>query len=241
MLLALAGCAPWIPAQAALPATATATTTATATATALPTATATPPPPGVYPRLLMIGDSITAGTGAGNVHRAWPETLAHLLRARNPGSGAAWLAIGLAGDSTSQMLATLSALRLSAQADLVVVELGTNDWGQARPLTTFRADYAALLALVLAGNPTARLVCLTGWPHGVGGATARNALGLTMAAYDSVIRQVCAEVQPGSVTVDLTPVYAPWADHDSFDSYHPTDAGHAAIARAIAAALSGSS
>lgn len=182
------------------------------------------------PALLVIGDSLTAGLGASQPQATYPSDLARLL------ATGAWVALGQSGYTTNQMLAALRGVPLPRHLSVAVVELGTNDWAQGRPLAAFAQDYAAMLALVMAPAPQ-QLVCLSGWPHGEALA-ARNALNLPMSAYNAVIRRVCQEASSRARFVDLTPIAAIAANHAGGDGYHPNDQGYAAMAQSIAAAVS---
>lgn len=132
--------------------------------------------------------------------------------------------------------ATLAEVSESAappeSADLVIIELGTNDVAARTPLDDFRAGYRDLIARTAAGRQ--HLVCVGVWQTG------------TTAGFDDAIRQLCDEaggrfVQIGDLREDArmvaakgTPAYPGTAD-----GAHPNDSGHAEIAKRILAAVTG--
>jgi acyl-CoA thioesterase I len=79
-----------------------------------------------YPRILALGDSLTAGYGLRAEH-AFPAQLQSLLRARHP--QAEVQNAGVSGDTSASGLARLPRVlgRLTTRPDLAIVELGAND------------------------------------------------------------------------------------------------------------------
>jgi len=200
-----------------------------------------PIPPTTSPTLsnvLFFGDSITQGqhTDDFGFDFTWQVILG--LRAKSPTNAQQYLMDGVGGVTTGDFLAHLQALKLHpSQAQLIVLELGTNDYLQAVPLATMQQDLAALLAYLVADNPQARLVALNVWSN----PATPNSAGIPVSQYDSVISQVAAtwSGSRGSAMVDISTMFLTPDYHwppGSPDTFHPNDAGHVAIAQAVVAA-----
>lgn len=118
-------------------------------------------------------------------------------------------------------------------AQLFVIELGTDD---TEDVATFAQAYQGALTILRQVNPQARVLCLGPW---------QPTFPLYV-AEDAVIQSDCAA--DGGTFVDLMPLFAVGPYHGPVDRttyhgpgdyFHPNDAGHAAIARALLLALRG--
>lgn len=214
--------------------------TATTAPTVTPTVTPTPLPVVARPafqRVLLVGDSLTFGEGASRPNVGYAFSTVMALRARGKGAGAYYLLHGISGITTSGMLSFMDALDSGETADLVILELGTNDIVGSTPLSDFRAQYARLLARLRANSPTALIVGLTCWhdPQHV------TRSGSRVGEYNAIIANTLAQSNDSSAPsrcVNLAPLYrTPWYHHDGGDTFHPNDDGHAAIAQAILAVV----
>ena len=78
-------------------------------------------------KILTIGSSSTAGTGATSAAAAYPARLAEEIRQRLPSADVMVIASGIAGETGSQTLARLSVEVESQKPDLVIWQVGTND------------------------------------------------------------------------------------------------------------------
>ncbi|MFI5017874.1 MAG: SGNH/GDSL hydrolase family protein, partial [Dongiales bacterium] len=116
--------------------------------------------------------------------------------------------------------------------DIFVIEWGTND---VQPPDVYQANYRFIVQTLRAANPSARIVCLRPWQDPNNG---------YQPAYWHAIQAECG-ASP-AVAVDLAPLYLDMSLHgpggsDTYrgprDWFHPNDAGHAAVAQAILAAL----
>ncbi len=113
-----------------------------------------------------------------------------------------------------------------------MIELGTND---TEPPDGFQTAYQQIVQTLHRANPTARIVCLRPWQDPTNG---------YQPAYWQTIQAACRDWP--MVVVDLAAPYLDASPHGPGggatyrgprDWFHPNDAGHAAIARALLAAL----
>lgn len=102
-----------------------------------------PPPRAGVPRVLVLGDSVAAGFGLQPGEEPFPTLLARRL-AREDGLAVEMLNGGVFGFSTAGglVLADLGSLR----PDVVVIELGGNDWLIGMPVERTRENLRAMVA-----------------------------------------------------------------------------------------------
>ena len=228
---------------------------ASASASPRPTATPSmgvpgidvPPTPSVPFRMLFVGASITAGSGASTPMLAYPQMLAAQV-AREVGRVDP-VVVGHGGAVAAQA----SRWPLPEGEDLIMVHLATNDFEHANPIPSYGAEYRALLARLRATSPIASIICLGVWAA----STDVNRLGLRPAAYDAEVRSACQSM--GGSFVPLMGIYAEpdlhapparWrvmggraglAGPDVMEGreigFHPNDAGHERIAGAVFTAV----
>lgn len=189
-------------------------------ATVAPSATATPVG---APRIVFIGDSLTEGAFATRQDADYVVRVTYALHATQEDTQ------GHYGWTVANTITSLIA-HPAPSADIVVVELGTNDVGST-PVDLFSRQYAQLLSLIRETQPAnARWACLSTWrdPSSSG-------------AYDSVIQSEC----PGTY-VPIGQFYMNGTMHGPTgrvtwlgmgDWFHPNDKGHQAIAQAVETAL----
>lgn len=182
-------------------------------------------------RLLVVGDSTAAGTGAATQDEALPGSLARELHART-GRGVIWRAVGENGADTGQFLENHLTDALARPADLVFVSLGANDALHARSAGAFARDLRTLLttlsdrmpdALVLMANLPifARFELL---PEPLRATLYRHSRNLERAA-----RAVVARDPRWMITEVVPPPYGP--DFFASDRFHPSASGYADWAR----------
>lgn len=185
-------------------------------------------PAGEPLRVLFAGDSITDGAFALDPGRdAFPALVEQRL---SQDIAVSSKKIGYIGYTTAMVLPAVAG---AGPADLIVVELGTNDANHIS-LDTFRSDYPAMMAALRATSPDAAMVCTGTWHQG---ALAR--------AMDQVIEAECTAHAGRYVDLDALfddpanhgPAGAPRLDGTPIDWFHPNDAGHAGIAAAVLGAL----
>jgi acyl-CoA thioesterase I len=198
--------------------------------TALPTPVKAALPHDDSLRLLFVGDSLRAGFFATRQSLSYPELVAkHLRREHHTTTVLDATKIATTGDGFRRVA---SVKAVPSSADLVVVELGTNDVVKT-PLSDFRRDYRHLLALIRRTSPAARLLCLSVWQGG-------QSVDPERSPYNAVIASECRTGVYVNITdLALNRGYHGPANRRTFvqtqlsDTFHPNDAGHAAIATAI--------
>ncbi|MGW7417493.1 GDSL-type esterase/lipase family protein [Streptomyces sp. NPDC054863] len=186
-------------------------------------------PAGPRPRWLVHGDSITEGWWSTRPAHAWPAAAGRRLGLDTVNLGYAGAARGEL--ATAQQLAALS-------ADAVTLAFGTNCWGRT-PFTAplLRETVRAFLALVRHGHPHTPLLVLSPVLR-PGAEHAPNPLGATLAALREALEDVVREeMAAGDARLALLPGHGLLGPEHLADGLHPNDAGHAALAEAVATAL----
>lgn len=171
--------------------------------------------------VLFVGDSITFGIRATTKAQAFPQLVTAALEAK--GNVVAKVA-GKGGAGAHYW----QPHPLPKGQDVVVLEIGTNDIGpfgtpHPGPDHWFQLGYSSLIAKLQKDSPHARFYCVGAW---------RPDAPVPAAKYDVAIRKMCPGV---FVSVERQAKVA--ANVSTVDGLHPTDAGHAAIARAILSAM----
>lgn len=103
-------------------------------------------------RILVLGDSLSAGYGIGPT-KAWPA----LLQARL-GTEYSVTNASVSGETTAGGLSRLPALMARHQPHLVIVALGANDGLRGLPLAQMRDNLASMLTLIERQQARALLV-----------------------------------------------------------------------------------
>jgi lysophospholipase L1-like esterase len=166
--------------------------------------------------VLFVGDSITVGDTAidpRNQFREqvidWLETHGRVTAVKDGRGGV--------------RVAYWAARKLPAGMNLVIIELGTNDFFAERAPTAvdfarFDRQYRWLVSHIRRSSPRAKLVCLSLWHPAVDG-------GSTM-PWNAIIRRDCAG---GYVNITDLGTKA----HLAADGFHPNDVAHKLIAARI--------
>jgi GDSL-like Lipase/Acylhydrolase family len=154
-----------------------------------------------YPRILFVGgDLSTLSTGSETSDYFQSQVVAQ-LQAQDQRS--ATESYSLAAQPGIHAVDAMSGLTVVPASDLVIVDLGTNDFGLSNghpsSLSAFDASYQHLLQAVLAPSPHAQLVCLTLWTDPMN----TNALLLPADAYNSVISNACQQASGNNRVLDV--------------------------------------
>jgi lysophospholipase L1-like esterase len=182
-------------------------------------------------RVLFVGDSLTAGYFASRRSSAFPARVTAALRAR----GRVTETIAAKRGVTASYWAS----RQLPAADLVVLELGTNDFSvHLTSRAAFDSAYHRLVANVRARSPHAQLLCVSLWRSSHYGYE-----GETLLTYNNIIARECR----GGAFVWISQLYDAKGAREpaglstflgKSDGIHPNDIGHRGIANAIDGALS---
>jgi lysophospholipase L1-like esterase len=177
-------------------------------------------------RVLFVGDSLTVGFYASRASTAFAGRVSAALRTHGR--------VTETIKAKSGVTASYWASRPLPAADLVVLELGTNDFSaHLTPRAAFDSNYRRLVANVRARSPHAQLLCLSLWRSSHYGYE-----GETLLTYNKIIARDCE----GGAFVWISALYDAKgarqpAGLPSFlgrsDGFHPTDIGHRGIAAAI--------
>jgi lysophospholipase L1-like esterase len=193
-----------------------------------------------HPDVVIIGDSLTAGSHASDRLHAYPALTLNALR-RGAQNHRTARVVGVSGGRVADLMER----RVAPARRLVVVEVGTNDWlGYVRegswsptPLEQFGHAYGRLLERLLA--PGALLVCLGIWVPKAG----QSEAGGVVEDYDAIIADECrrrggrfralAGVHDDASCRGPAGLSTPFGTSDEM---HPNDHGHRRLAELVLAA-----
>lgn len=170
-------------------------------------------------RIVMLGDSLTAGFGL-RPEQALPAQLEQELK--RLGWPSIVINAGVSGDTVADGLRRMDRA-VPAQTDLCIVCLGANDMMQMAPVGRIRAELSAILVRLAARN-IAAMVC---------GMRAPPWFGAYAVAFDRLFGEVAlakgAALDPFLLDgVALNPAYA------LADRIHPNEKGIEIVARRLA-------
>lgn len=184
-------------------------------------------------RLVGIGDSVIAGVGAGTSDRSVVARSASALAARLE-CRVDWHAVGRVGADAGDAVRELVPAVPASKTDLWVVSVGVNDVTSLKSTRRWRADLEALLGALQAHSPDSVTVLLGVPPMGTFPLLPRplrGLLGLRAATLDRI---------GAAVAGFRGALHRPYArglrpEQFSADGYHPSPAGHQAVADDVAA------
>jgi acyl-CoA thioesterase-1 len=186
-------------------------------------------------RVSVAGDSLALGIGASDSSRGFAFDLFRRIDAERPGSEVTNLAIG---GTTAVDVERLEVPRLAdTHPDVVLLEVGANDAVRRRSSTSFARDFASLVRALRRAVPRATVIVFN-VPDIAVSPIFENAskpkLRSLVADYNRSVRGVARST--GATVVDLYAI-SERARNDidrffSADLFHPSDAGHEAIAAA---------
>jgi lysophospholipase L1-like esterase len=203
-------------------------------------------------RLVVLGDSTTAGVGVGRAEDALPYRLAQHVadRERRPVHVVSygWAGARVADLPAKQLPRALEPLRESESApflpgaDIVALVIGANDATHHTPPRRYRADLRSALETVRASAPSARVV-LAGIPAFRGALKAIEPLISLADLYARILRPIsrAEAARVGVAYADLARHVPPRIDRTteflSSDQFHPSAVGYAIWADVIFEAL----
>jgi lysophospholipase L1-like esterase len=207
-------------------------------------------------RLVVLGDSTTAGVGVDRAEDSLPYQLARRL-ADHHGRAVHVVSYGWAGAriadlARSQLPRALEPIRPSATepflpgADIVAIVIGSNDATHNTPPRRYRADLRTVLDGVRAANPAAEVV-LAGIPAFRGALRAVEPLIFLADQYARLLRVVSREeaARADGRYADLAAEVPRRIDRDTAflasDQFHPSAVGYAIWADVIFESLVSSS
>ena len=177
----------------------------------------------------MLGDWLTRGANATSPDKEFASLVKAGIR-KNVPAEVSTIAQGSSGGGLR--VADITPQDPAAAFDLVVIELGTND-AVTPEIDAFNSDYDALLAAVRHASPNASLVCVGAWGS-----------PKDTAAFDDMIKSKCAATKgqfrdTSSIFKDEKMRWpgGKMPDGTKVDNFHPSDAGHATIAKRILSAI----
>lgn len=180
-----------------------------------------------HPRIFYVGDSIGADMFSSTAAQGFQDMLTAKLHGREVG------AVNNPGFTVDESTPLLRRMR-PVVADLVVIELGTNDLGRGAKPAEFANSYRRLLQLAKNRmGSAAKALCVGVW----------NSTSIT-SSFDAVLSEVCTAA--GGVFCQISDLYGDEALRGPAgtrsylgdrDDYHPNDAGHTAIARRLKEAV----
>ena len=188
-------------------------------------------PARAQPRIMIIGDSIMAGTHLHDPGRAVAVVLQRAadVIVHNFSSPGAMMTdkFPFAGMRQAGSAVYLVAGPFGLRG--LVVAIGTNDWSDDVGLTAFRDAYAGFLPSL---PPDVRFACLG--PTWRADETDPNANGDTLDQFRDVVRDVCTaaggEYLDGRVAIPNNVLFFP-------DGLHPNQRGHRALAKFLKAEM----
>lgn len=208
--------------------------------------------PGPSLRLVVLGDSTTAGVGVERPEDALPYVLArHLADAEGRPVHVVsygWAGARIADLPRAQLPRAMEPLRpggaepFLAGADAVAIVIGSNDATHSTPPGRFRADLRTTLEAVRAAAPQARIV-LAGIPGFRGALRDIEPLIFLADQYARLLRPIgrSEATRIGAAYADLAAevpgLIRGRTDVLSSDQFHPSAVGYAAWADVIADAL----
>lgn len=182
------------------------------------------------PTIEFVGASVTAGWYSSGVHHAYPAVVVGALR-----KGRVHLQSEVRAVPGATVQDSLQ-WDIHKRVNIVVVQMGSNNFANSTPLTVFAPLYQQLITTLRQASPKADLVCLGQWHES--GIDDMN--GNTPEDFDDVMRSACegagGTFEPLEQVYDVASNHGPLGSRTPFgrrDLLHPNDAGDASIARVV--------
>jgi len=176
-------------------------------------------------RVFFSGDSLTAGEFSTTEDTSFRRLVTAQVRQRGPVEEVGTYKSGY------RLQEIASGFAIPQGAGLAVVELGTNDLAANTDNALFARQYKDYLNRVVAASPDAKLLCLGVWAPAAAGRTTALDAAIT-AGCQAHGGQFISLKELFDAPANRGPAGAPvWLG--TRDTFHPNDAGHAAIADAV--------
>lgn len=178
-------------------------------------------------KIVLLGDSVTKGTGYGGVLTT--ETFGHLIGLSAGYPAGDIINKGVGGNNTADLLARLTPDVIALAPDVCLVMIGNNDisgTGKKLPVATFKSNVALIIARLKAGNIKPVFVS----PNMERGS---NALFASFDPYIQALEEACAAADVCYVDLYRELCFA--ALRNNFmpfyvDTVHLSKAGHQFVA-----------
>jgi lysophospholipase L1-like esterase len=202
---------------------------------------ASPRPDSARFHLTVLGDSLGCGTGASSLERGFTQILYRALS--RSAKECSFTNLSVPGATVNDVL-TWQLPRIAADADMILLVVGSNDVPTTTDPQTFAQEYGRLLGRIRAMAPAAHLV-VTGIPNiALTPHVPEEAKPLvsTLCRILSTEMEMQAETHQAQF-IDLFAITdlanAHVVKYLAEDRFHPSDRGYALIARGILAVLRG--
>lgn len=186
--------------------------------------------PGENPlRLLVLGDSTSAGVGASTQHLGLPGNLARELSQRW-NRGVEWRAIGESGASSRDLVERYLGEALRDEYDFIFLTVGANDALGLRSRRGFGSDIRRLLAALRAANPDATIM-MSALPAFFRFELLPNPLRRNLYLHSSSLESVARGIV-GEFDATMSPPPPPYSEgFFASDLFHPSEKGYRDWAR----------
>jgi lysophospholipase L1-like esterase len=179
-------------------------------------------------RWLAYGDSITEGWGASTPGRSWLATAARRLDLEA-------VNFGYAGSGRGELV--VAEAMAAVPADVITIAFGTNCWGMiAFSEDLLEATVRAFVATVRGGQPRTPIVLVSPVVRPEAEMTP-NGLGATLAGLRAAYERAAISLGAADPAITLVRGRELVDAGQLADGIHPDDAGHAALAAAVGAAV----
>ncbi len=191
---------------------------------------------GQIKRLLALGDSIIAGVGASELHRALVGRTAASL-AETEGCQVEWHALGRSGYDAREILEDLVPKLPDQDFDFIIISVGVNDITGLTRIRNWRRTLEEILSRLRKHSPDA-VIAVAGMPpmHGFPllPQPLRALFGMRARLFDETAREVVSEF--GKAT-HLPVDFEPHPERFSPDGYHPSEESYVEFGARMADAL----
>jgi lysophospholipase L1-like esterase len=181
-------------------------------------------------RVLFVGASVTQGWFASTRQTAYPSIVVRHFTSE--GRRVQVRVLARPGATAEEA----ESWDLDGRADIVVLQMATNDFFHDVPPEVFSAAYANMVQRLRVASPDAELICMGGWDN----PAQVNRLGIPASEYDVRAHSVCDSV--GGRYADLSAAFLDARNHGPAgrttylgpgDNFHPNDRGHEALASLV--------